>query len=95
MSETVFIVTSKLKPGVDVERFIALCRETKALLERQPGFVRYDLIDGGDGRWTDVMTWETPASMEAADEALSNHSGAFEGLVESDYVSFLGKAVKL
>lgn len=95
MRETVFVVTIKLKAGADAERFVELCRQTKALLERQPGFLRYDLLDGGDGRWTDVMTWASLEAMEAGNEALSNHSEAFEGLVESDYVSFLGKAVKL
>jgi quinol monooxygenase YgiN len=95
MSEAVFIVTIKLKPGASRDRFLELCRGTRAWLERQPGFVSYALFDGGDGRWTDVMTWASTEAMEAANQALSEHSGGFEDLVEPEYVSFTGEAAAL
>jgi quinol monooxygenase YgiN len=92
MSEAVLIITVKPKPDASRERFLELARKTKAWLERQPGFLRYALFDGGDGRWTDVMTWASVEAMEAANEGLSEQSGGFEDLIESDYVSFTGEA---
>lgn len=95
MSEAVMIVTITLKPGASRERFLELCREIKALLERQAGFVRYALFEGADGRWTDVMTWASTDAMNAGNQVLSDHSGAFEDLVEKGYTSFFGEVAPL
>jgi hypothetical protein len=97
MSEAVIIVTVKLKTGADRERFLHLGRKVKAWLERQPDFVRYELFEGGDGRWTDIMTWASPEAMEVGHQALgsSDVTNGFDELIEPEHTSFLGQAVAL
>lgn len=97
MSEAVIIVTIKLKAGVDRERFLQLTRQVKAWLERQPDFVRYELFEGDDGRWTDMMTWASPEAMEVGHQALrsSDVTNGFDELIEPEHTSFLGQAVAL
>jgi hypothetical protein len=97
MSEAVIIVTVKLKPGASRERFIQLGHKVKAWLERQPDFVRYELFEGDDGRWTDVMTWASPEAMEVGHQALggTDITDGFDELIEPEHVSFLGQKVVL
>jgi hypothetical protein len=97
MSEAVNIVTVKLKAGASRERFLQLGREVKAWLERQSDFVRYELFEGDDGRWTDVMTWANPEAMEVGHQALgaSDITNGFDELIESEHVSLLGRKVAL
>ena len=97
MSEAVIIVTVRLKAAASRDRFLQLGREVKAWLERQPGFVRYELFEGDDGRWTDVMTWASPEAMELGHQALgsSDVTNGFDELIEPEHTSFLGQAVAL
>jgi quinol monooxygenase YgiN len=97
MSEGVIIVTIKLKPDASRDRFLELCREVRTWLARQPGFVRYELFEADDGRWTDIMTWASVEEMEVGHKALgtSDLTNAFDDLVEPEHVSFVGKAVAL
>ncbi len=97
MSEAVIIVTVKLKAGASRERFLELGRKVKAWLENQPNFVSYQLFEGEDGRWTDVMTWASPEAMEVGHQALgsSDITNGFDELIEEEHTSFLGQAVAL
>jgi hypothetical protein len=97
MSEAVIIVTVKLKPGASRERFLQLGCEVKAWLERQPDFVSYQVFEGDDGRWTDIMTWASPEAMEVGHQALggSDITNGFDELIEPEHVSFLGRKVAL
>jgi hypothetical protein len=97
MSEAVIIVTVKLKAGASRDRFLQLGRQVKDWLESQPDFVRYELFEGDDGRWTDIMTWASPEAMELGHQALgsSDVTNGFDELIEPEHTSFLGQAVAL
>lgn len=97
MSEAVIMVTVKLKPGASRERFLDLGHKVKAWLERQPGFVRYQLFEGADGRWTDIMTWVDAETMELGHQALgaSDVTNGFDELIEPEHTSFIGQKVAL
>jgi hypothetical protein len=97
MSEAVIIVTTKLRPGASRERFLELARGVKAWLAGQPGFLRYELFEGDDGRWTDTMTWASEETMELGHQALgtSDITNGFDELIEPEHVSFIGKALAL
>jgi hypothetical protein len=97
MSEAVIMVTVKLKAGASRERFVELGHKVKAWLERQPGFVRYQIFEGDDGRWTDIMTWADAETMELGHQALgsSDVTDGFDELIEPEHTSFIGLAVAL
>ena len=96
MSETVLIVTSKLRPGASRELFLELSAQTKMWLHRQSGFLRYELFEG-EGSWTDTMVWASAEAAEASRAAFgrTDIASAFSQLVEPDYRVFSGKAVQL
>lgn len=97
MSEAVIMVTVKLKAGASRERFLELAHQVRAWLEGQPDFVRYQIFEGADGRWTDIMTWANADAMEVGHQALGANDlmGEFEDLIEPEHTSFLGQAVTL
>ena len=41
-------------------------------LQRQPGFVRRELLRGADGRWADFVVWRDEASAAAALRAVES-----------------------
>ena len=58
----------RLAEGVPESRLLAAShRLQEAFLARQPGFVRRELLRGGNGDWADLVWW---ADRKAADDAM-------------------------
>lgn len=73
------IVTFRLKPGTDVDGYLAAARATEAFL-RETGAVRWRrLVRSEDGTWTDVIEWSSLSAAKAAEtEAMTRPEfGAF------------------
>jgi hypothetical protein len=64
------LVTFRLMPGADRDRFVAHARATEPVVRRQPGFVARMLTEGADGLWSDIVTWASHADALAAAEAV-------------------------
>ncbi len=77
-------------------RFLELSRRTKAWLEAQPGFLRYELFEG-DGTWTDTMLWDSGSAALAGNRAFARTplAAAYANIVEPDHRGFAGAAVSL
>lgn len=56
-----------LADGVDEVALFAASDALQAeFLSRQKGFLRRDLVQVGDGKWADVLYWDSRASVEQA-----------------------------
>jgi hypothetical protein len=64
------LVTFRLVPGTDRAGFVDSALRTEAAVRRQPGFLARMLTEGGDGTWTDIVTWASHADAMAAAEAV-------------------------
>jgi len=62
-----------LADGVDNASLWAASDTLQAeFLSQQPGFVKRDLLKSADGKWVDVIYWE---SMESVEQAMQNAPG--------------------
>ena len=64
----------RLAAGVDPQALI-VASETlqREFLERQPGFVRRELLHGPDGQWADLVVWrDERTASEAMSAAMSS-----------------------
>lgn len=60
----------RLAPGASEDALIAAAEAIqRGFLERQPGYVRRELLRGDDGRWVDLIVWRDDASAQAAMQA--------------------------
>ena len=94
--EAIVSVSFQLKPQTPVARFIELSVELSVWLQRQPGFLRYELYRSDTG-WTDTMLWSDRSAAEVGNDAFMKTELARQmiSLVESGYRSFAGVRVSL
>ena len=60
----------RLAAGADEAALLAASATLqREFLERQPGYVRRELLRGDDGGWVDVIVWRDDASAAAAMQA--------------------------
>lgn len=60
----------RLAPGVTEAALLEASESIQRdFLERQPGYVRRELLRGDDGRWVDLVVWRDEATAQAAMEA--------------------------
>lgn len=68
-TDTVMIEWAPFRPAEGVDE-AALLRASEALQEgflaRQPGFLRRELLRASDGRWVDLVYWQSEESAAAA-----------------------------
>jgi hypothetical protein len=66
-----------LAEGVDESTFFAASDALQSeFLSRQTGFIRRDLARMADGKWADVLYWDSRESMEQAMQEAANHPAA-------------------
>lgn len=89
-------ITFRLKPEIDISRFIALSRELCGWLERRDGFIRYELF-GSDGEWMDTMIWRDRRAAEAGnkDFLATPLAADMMGMVEPNYRTLMAERVAL
>ncbi|WP_425046189.1 hypothetical protein [Primorskyibacter sp. S87] len=59
-------VTFRLEEAVSAQQFLSLSQASEAFCRAQPGFLRRDLSEGPDGKWTDCVIWSDMDSAAAA-----------------------------
>ena len=63
----------RLAEGVREDDLLAASEALQRdFLERQPGFVRRELLRGTDGQWVDLVVWRDEQSARAVLEAISS-----------------------
>lgn len=75
----------RLVPDTDEERFLEASEETQSgLLADQPGFVSRELLRGDDGRWMDIVRFDSLENAQAAFQAFAGHPSvqAFEKMLD-------------
>jgi hypothetical protein len=66
-----------LAPGVDESTLLAASDALQAeFLSHQKGFIRRDLVEVGNGKWADILYWDSRESVEHALQKASNHPAA-------------------
>ena len=83
---TLETVTFRLLPGTDPAAFLAAAAATAGPVARQPGFRDRRLVQGDDGRWTDLVAWSDLAAAQAAAEAIMAEPAfaAFAALIDPE-----------
>ena len=79
MTETLEIVTFRLKPGAEAG-FVANNRVITDWLARQPGFLARHLGKRKDGTWVDVVRWQSLDQAQAAADRIMAEIGASEAV---------------
>jgi heme-degrading monooxygenase HmoA len=79
MTETLEIVTFRLKPGTEAG-FIANNGVMTDWLARQPGFLGRHLGRREDGTWVDVVRWQSMEQARAAAARIVTEIGGSEAL---------------
>lgn len=66
-SQVIEFAPFTLVEGVDEATLVAASDALQAeFLSRQQGFIKRDLVQVGDGKWADVLYWESRDSVERA-----------------------------
>ncbi|AZO03331.1 MULTISPECIES: hypothetical protein [unclassified Mesorhizobium] len=79
MTETLEIVTFRLKPGTEAG-FVANNRVMTDWLARQPGFLARHLGKREDGTWVDVVRWQSLDQAQAAADRIIAEIGDSEAM---------------
>ena len=79
MTETLEIVTFRLKPGTEAG-FVAKNGVMSDWLARQPGFLSRHLGKREDGVWVDVVRWQSMEQAKAAADRIIAEIGDSESL---------------
>ena len=56
------------KPGVTGAEIVEASQAMEATLATWPGFIRRELVELGEGRWVDIVHWQSMALANAAVE---------------------------
>ena len=75
----------RLVPDTDEDQFLAAAEETQSgLLANQPGFIGRELLHGDDGRWMDIVRFESLETAQAAFQTFAGHPSAqaFERMLD-------------
>ncbi|TGS11629.1 hypothetical protein EN852_022350 [Mesorhizobium sp. M2E.F.Ca.ET.209.01.1.1] len=79
MTETLEIVTFRLKPGTE-DGFVANNGIVTDWLARQPGFLARHLGKRKDGTWVDVVRWQGLDQAQAAADRIMAEIGDSEAM---------------
>lgn len=79
MTETLEIVTFRLKPGTEAG-FVANNGVMTDWLARQPGFLARHLGKREDGAWVDVVRWQSLDQAQAAADRIMAEIGDSEAI---------------
>ncbi|WP_051333972.1 antibiotic biosynthesis monooxygenase [Mesorhizobium sp. WSM3224] len=79
MTETLEIVTFRLKPGTEAG-FVASNGVMTDWLARQPGFLGRQLGRREDGAWVDVVRWQSMEHARAAADRITAEIGDSEAM---------------
>ncbi|TGT78288.1 hypothetical protein EN802_01195 [bacterium M00.F.Ca.ET.159.01.1.1] len=79
MTETLEIVTFRLKPGTEAG-FVASNGLVSDWLARQPGFLSRHLGRREDGTWVDIVRWRSMEQARAAADRIMAEIGDSEAL---------------
>ncbi|MBZ9737234.1 antibiotic biosynthesis monooxygenase [Mesorhizobium sp. CA18] len=79
MTETLEIVTFRLKPGAEAG-FVASNGVITDWLARQPGFLGRHLGRREDGSWVDVVRWQSMEQAQAAADRIMPEIGGSEAV---------------
>ncbi len=60
------IVVHTMHPAMADEAITQVRADQLPLLQRQPGFVAYEIVDAGDSRLISISTWESREYAEAS-----------------------------
>jgi hypothetical protein len=78
-NHTIEFAPFTLAEGVDESMLIAASDALQIeFLSQQKGFVRRDLVKIADGKWADVIYWESRESVEQAMQTAPNNPAALE-----------------
>ncbi|MGX8011798.1 antibiotic biosynthesis monooxygenase family protein [Mesorhizobium sp. ORM8.1] len=83
MTETLEIVTFRLKPGTEAG-FVANNGVMTDWLARQPGFLSRHLGKRDDGAWVDVVRWQSMEQAQAAAGRIMAEIGGSEAVQAMD-----------
>ncbi|TPL04072.1 MULTISPECIES: hypothetical protein [unclassified Mesorhizobium] len=86
MTETLEIVTFRLKPGTEAS-FVASNGVITDWLARQPGFLSRQLGRREDGSWVDVVRWQSLEQARAAADRIMVEIGGSEAVQAIDPAS--------
>jgi hypothetical protein len=76
-NHTIEFATFTLAEGVDESMLIAASDALQMeFLSQQKGFIKRDLVRVADGKWADVIYWESRESVEQAMQTAPNHPAA-------------------
>jgi len=65
----------ELAPGADAAQFLAASQALQSeFLSRQTGFIRRELLKGGDNRWVDLVYWQNEAAAQRAMQNVASSS---------------------
>ena len=86
--QTIELVTFRLTPDTDRDRFLTEAKRGEALVRSQPGFRARMLTEGPDGTWSDIVTWDSHAAAQSAAETLMTNPDflAFCALIDASTV---------
>jgi heme-degrading monooxygenase HmoA len=74
---TIEFASFTLAEGVDEAALIAAADDLqKEFLSRQKGFIKRDLVRVADGKWADVIYWESRESVEQAMQSAPENPAA-------------------
>ena len=86
------VVLFGLKPGVTRERFLGTVDAVSEWAQQQPGFVSRELsYVRADGRWVEVVRWETNEAADRAAEAelTADSCQPMFGLIDWDTIQIM------
>lgn len=86
MTETLEIVTFRLKPGTEIG-FVANNGIMTDWLARQPGFLSRHLGRREDGSWIDILRWQSLEQARAAADRIMAEIGDSEAMQAIDPAS--------
>ena len=86
MTETLEIVTFRLKPGAEAG-FVANNGIMTDWLARQPGFLSRQLGRREDGTWVDIVRWQSMEQARAAADRIMAEIGGSDAVQAIDLAS--------
>ena len=73
--------------SIDAARFVDVNAPLNDWLKRQPGFVARHLAEKDDGRWIDIVFWQSHEAALAASQKLGEEMGQSEAIAAIDPTS--------
>jgi hypothetical protein len=81
------MIAYALKPGVTESEFLAASEGLLPELATMDGFVRRELLKGEDGRWLDVVYWQTRADADRSEDTIQSLPACARCIAMMDFES--------